>query len=101
MLDTPAIVGFVGIFEKVEERIGRSAVFFMAAASTGLILSVTPWATDTTNAPATYLKPAMLTRVCGKMTLHIAGRSTSVYRKAISLCLTFTGSRKESAISDT
>jgi hypothetical protein len=49
----------------------------------------------------TYLKPAMLTRVCGKMTLHIAGRSTTVYRKAIRLCLTFLVNGKESAVGDT
>jgi hypothetical protein len=48
-----------------------------------------------------YLKPAMLTRVCGNTILHIVGHSTTVYRKAISLCLAFPLSGKESAIGDT
>jgi hypothetical protein len=35
------------------------------------------------------------------MTLHISGRSTTVYRKAISLCLTIAGRRKELVGGDT
>jgi hypothetical protein len=39
--------------------------------------------------------------VCGNTILHIVGHSTTVYRKAISLCLAFPLSGKESAIGDT